>query len=98
LRRRRPDPPDECGQCSASIPRGAWACPACGADEETGWDANPWLPDEGSADIPDPDEEPDYDALGIPGMPRSVRARVIAFVAIVTALSLFIWMATWGAR
>jgi hypothetical protein len=56
------------------------------------------LPDEGSADIPDPDEEPDYDGLGIPGMPRSVRARVITFVAIVTALSLFIWMATWGAR
>jgi hypothetical protein len=27
------------------------ACPACGADERTGWDANPWLPEE--VDIPD---------------------------------------------
>lgn len=30
-------PPDECANCGATIPRGARACPACGADERTGW-------------------------------------------------------------
>ena len=30
-------PPDECAQCGAAIPRGARACPNCGADERTGW-------------------------------------------------------------
>ena len=29
--------PDECANCGAAIPRGAKACPACGADERTGW-------------------------------------------------------------
>lgn len=30
-------PPDECANCGAAIPRGAKACPNCGADERTGW-------------------------------------------------------------
>lgn len=29
--------PEECAQCGADIPRRARACPACGADERTGW-------------------------------------------------------------
>ena len=33
----RPSPPDECANCGAAIPRHARACPACGADERTGW-------------------------------------------------------------
>jgi hypothetical protein len=60
---RRPDPPDECSQCGAEIPRRALACPECGADENTGWDTNPWLPD-GNMDVPDyltEDYDPDRD-------------------------------------
>ena len=30
-------PPDECANCGAAIPRDARACPECGADERTGW-------------------------------------------------------------
>lgn len=30
-------PPAECANCGAAIPRGARACPECGADERTGW-------------------------------------------------------------
>ena len=30
-------PPDECAQCGEPVPRRAKACPACGADERTGW-------------------------------------------------------------
>ena len=33
-------PPDECANCGASLPRHARACPACGADERTGWRDN----------------------------------------------------------
>jgi len=33
----RPPPPDVCGNCGAAIPRGARACPECGADERTNW-------------------------------------------------------------
>lgn len=32
-----PEAPDECANCGAAIPRRAKACPACGADERTGW-------------------------------------------------------------
>ena len=32
-----PPPPEECANCGAAIPRGAKACPECGADERTGW-------------------------------------------------------------
>ncbi|MBI3724055.1 hypothetical protein HY251_08910 [bacterium] len=52
-RRRGPEPPDECARCGASVPRDAHACPECGVDEQTGWDANPWLPHDGQLDIPD---------------------------------------------
>jgi hypothetical protein len=30
-------PPDTCPNCGAEVPRNARACPACGADEQTGW-------------------------------------------------------------
>jgi len=29
--------PEECAHCGDPIPRGARACPGCGADERTGW-------------------------------------------------------------
>jgi hypothetical protein len=29
--------PEECANCGAAIPPRAKACPACGADERTGW-------------------------------------------------------------
>lgn len=37
MKRPRAEPPAECAQCGAAIPRGAHACPECGADERTGW-------------------------------------------------------------
>lgn len=54
-----PTPPDECANCGAEIPRRAKACPACGADERTGWRENADtlydgldLPDSAYADEP----------------------------------------------
>ncbi|HTJ77623.1 MAG TPA: zinc ribbon domain-containing protein [Rariglobus sp.] len=37
MSRETPQPPEECAQCGAVIPRRAHACPGCGADERTGW-------------------------------------------------------------
>jgi len=31
-------PPENCPVCGEDVPRGAKACPGCGADERTGWD------------------------------------------------------------
>src|SRR3954468_12638810 len=34
---KRGQPPEECANCGAAIPRDAHSCPECGADERTGW-------------------------------------------------------------
>jgi hypothetical protein len=68
-RRGGPRTPDECSQCGTSIPRGALACPECGADAETGWDANPYEAD-ADLDLPDhllEDYDPHYDGPVLPG-------------------------------
>ena len=31
------NPPAECANCGATVPKNARACPECGADEQTGW-------------------------------------------------------------
>jgi hypothetical protein len=49
--------PSECANCGGSIPPAAHACPACGADEATGWRETDLydgldLPDEAWSDSP----------------------------------------------
>ena len=74
-RSKRPEPPEECSQCGTAVPRTAWACPECGADENTGWDANPYLPDEGFLDLPE-DDDAEYDpARDGPVLPHETWAR-----------------------
>jgi len=43
-------PPSECPVCGESVPRGARACPGCGADERSGWN----------------EEDTRYDGLDLP--------------------------------
>ena len=49
-------PPEECPVCGETVPRGAVACPGCGADERTGWNEEATrydgldLPDDAFAD------------------------------------------------
>ncbi|HVS53404.1 MAG TPA: zinc-ribbon domain-containing protein [Opitutaceae bacterium] len=45
-------PPAECANCGAPIPRGAKACPECGADEHTGW-RETGAPDYAALDLPE---------------------------------------------
>ena len=49
--------PEICPVCGEDVPRGATACPECGADERSGWreDAD----ESGGLDLPD--EEFNYD-------------------------------------
>jgi hypothetical protein len=49
-------PPGDCPVCGAGVHRGAKACPACGADDRSGWK------DDGHEDGLDlPDDSFDYD-------------------------------------
>jgi predicted nucleic acid-binding Zn ribbon protein len=52
-RRTRPATPDVCPVCGEEVPRGALACPECGADHNTGWrkDADAY----DGVDLPDDD-------------------------------------------
>lgn len=50
--------PDICPVCGTAVPNGARACPACGADDATGWDAASRVND--GLDLPD--TEFDYNA------------------------------------
>lgn len=45
-------PPSECPVCGEHVPRGAAACPGCGADERTGWNEEATRYD--GIDLPDP--------------------------------------------
>jgi hypothetical protein len=65
--------PDECANCGAAIPRGAKACPECGADERTGWrdnDAYDGLDIEGAGFSVNetPDETPRRSARDVNGI------------------------------
>lgn len=44
-------PPEFCPVCGESVPRGAAACPGCGADERTGWNEDATRYD--GLDLPD---------------------------------------------
>ena len=49
-------PPEICPNCGAEVPRHARACPACGADDGTGWSEEAYTSSLGL-----PDESFDYD-------------------------------------
>ena len=81
---RRP-PPENCPVCGAEVPRDARACPACGADENAGWDEAATTAD--GLDLPD--EDFDYDAYAArefggartPPARRGLRWVVLALIA-----------------
>jgi predicted nucleic acid-binding Zn ribbon protein len=101
MSRRRPPP--ECAICGTELSPNARACPNCGADERTGWDAD----DDTGAGI--------YDGLDLPGeedtaeayerflrneMPRRARRRRHHFIIIIVCIVLVVAvaMSTLGLR
>ena len=79
--------PTECPVCGESVPRGALACPGCGADERAGWDADAARYDD--LDLPE-------EAFAEPAKPaarqRAPRSRLwigsVVVVLVLLALSL----------
>ena len=90
-RHRRRPAPDVCPVCGEDVPRGASACPECGADERSGWNTEDTLYD--GMDLPD-DEGLDYDAFmerefGVrkPGTPGAWIKRI----AVLLLVALLVW-------
>ncbi|MGA0093797.1 MAG: zinc ribbon domain-containing protein [Chthoniobacterales bacterium] len=88
--------PEICPVCGGGVPRGAAACPECGADERSGWreDAD----ETGGLDLPD--GEFDYDEFVKKEFGTEVKPEGIAWAwwaAAVAALLAFIAMLLRGA-
>ena len=87
---RRPSPPAECPVCGAPVPPRARACPACGADERSGWDGEATRYD--GLDLPDEafdDDEPDrarrqkhLAPTGVPPLTWLVAAAILLLLGI----------------
>ncbi len=89
----RPSPPAECANCGAAIPRSAQACPACGADERTGWrDSTATLYD--GLDLPDSA----YADEAAPPAPRPRRGPAWYWWCVAVALLIFFALAALGLR
>ncbi len=80
-------PPTECPVCGEAVPRGAKACPGCGADERTGWNEDATRYD--GLDLPDEayDDEQPRDA---PSQGKLIQSIVIV-VTIAAVLFLFVF-------
>lgn len=76
-------PPGECPVCGESVPRGARACPGCGADERSGWDEESTRYD--GLDLPD-DAWADRDEPA----PRAGGRRWLGIVAVVLLIALLL--------
>jgi hypothetical protein len=82
-------PPTECPVCGEPVPRGARACPGCGADERSGWNEEATRYD--GLDLPDTayDDEREHEPA-----PRGNRdtlwlvVTVVVLLAIITAFIL----------
>lgn len=86
--------PDYCPVCDAEVPAGARACPACGADESTGWSQAAHCDRLG---ISDPDEPFDYDEFvkNEFGSGRRQKRNLSAFwivTAAITLVAILIWL------
>jgi uncharacterized protein (UPF0212 family) len=55
----KPTTPDVCPVCGEDVPRGALACPECGADHESGWKEGAEVYD--GMDLPGDEEEFNYE-------------------------------------
>jgi hypothetical protein len=92
----RPPAPDICPVCGEDVPRGAAACPECGADHNSGWreDADSY----GAAGLPD--EEFDYKEFvrrefGASAKPATIKTFwwVTALLVIAVLVALYLYAA-----
>jgi len=82
--KKKREAPSVCPVCGEDVPRGALACPECGADENSGWGEIAESYD--GVDLP---EEFDYDEFTRREFGKSPRPRGISIVWWVTAIVIF---------
>ena len=76
--------PEICPVCGAAVPPSAHACPECGADDKTGWNAERTLYD--GLDLPD--DEFDYDEylnkeFGDAGKPGGKPSKLLTWLGLI---------------
>jgi hypothetical protein len=80
-KRRTRESPETCPVCGEDVPRGALACPECGADHNSGW-----REDAGSYDGVDLPEDFDYEEFTPKEFGSSPKPAGISWVWWVTAI------------
>ena len=81
--------PDRCPVCGEDVPRGALACPECGADHNSGWREDADIYD--AVDLPD--EEFDYDEFvreEFGSAPKPVRIKTVWWISAILLIVVFI--------
>jgi len=79
-------PPSECPVCGEDVPRGARACPGCGADERSGWNEEATrydglnLPAEAFGNDSPPPTRPSASPFRTGALLVTIAAVVLAFV------------------
>ncbi len=80
------NPPEVCPVCGEDVPRGALACPECGADERSGWREEIDAYD--GADLPE--EGFNYDEFVREEFSNSPKPRGVRLIWWITAILLFV--------
>ena len=77
--------PDVCPVCGEDVPRGALACPECGADHNSGWrkDANTY----DALDVPDADfNYEDFVRKEFPSAPKPAGIKTVWWIAAIALI------------
>lgn len=87
--RKRPATPEICPVCGEDVPRGALACPECGADHKSGWRADAEVYD--GVDLGD--DEFDYDEFVQTEFGSHAKPAGVKTIWWITALALLVALA-----
>jgi hypothetical protein len=82
-------PPAECPVCGEPVPRGAKACPGCGADERSGWNDEATSYD--GLDLPDEAFDEDQPLTPVHRPPRDRIWVALAVLVILAVIMTFIF-------
>lgn len=82
MKKKRQEAPEICPVCGEGVPRGALACPACGADHNSGWREDA----ENYDGLDLPDENFDYDEFARREFGSTVKPAGIKTIWWITAI------------
>jgi len=85
---RRREAPAVCPVCSEDVPRGALACPECGADHNSGWREDAERYD--GVDLPDEFDYEEFTRRELGGSPKPAGIRMVWWLTAIAILLLTI--------